>query len=117
MIVFFSTFFMFMAGLLCLVGLFSRHYKENLLQTVAMCCGVLGCWSRVPDIWVRTDIPFDWFLVHACLGLFAIGTAVQVLYERHKEKFARLQAALDARVHGWHPQPVGLAPHRRRDDA
>jgi hypothetical protein len=74
-----SAAFMFVTALLCFLGLLSSHFKDNLFQTVAMGCGMIGCGSRCVDLWGRIDIPLDWFLIHACMGLFSIGVAWKVL--------------------------------------
>jgi len=68
-----SCFFLLCATILCGVGLISKHYKDNLLMNAGMCLGLYGFGSRFFDIWANSYVPFDWFLVHAAIGLFSIG--------------------------------------------
>lgn len=123
-IVFWSTTLMLTTAVLCALGLLSRTFKDNLWQTVGMWAGMIGCGSRVPDIWSRNDIPFDWFLVHLCLGLFAIGTAWKIIKAAHKAKIERFTAAMRERAHiaewvrsnGSLVHPEHNFYHRRKDD-
>lgn len=74
----FSCFFLASASIVCLLGLVSPRYKENLIECVGMAFLALSCASRTADIWARGQVPFDWFLVHTGIGLVAIGIAVRV---------------------------------------
>lgn len=115
----YSAAFMLITAVLCVAGLLSRSFKDNLFQTLAMVCGMIGCTSRFVDLFGRTDVPLDWFLVHACMGLFAMGVAWKVISRVHKDKLDRIALALKIRTDfdGWrHRAPISSGVHIRRHD-
>jgi hypothetical protein len=100
-----SAAMLLVTAILCLVGMLSKAFKDNLFQTLAMAIGLVGCSSRFAVMVTRTDVPFDWLLVHCALGLFAMGTAWKVV--THTEWYAgimlnreivRMAAQRDAEV-------------------
>jgi hypothetical protein len=96
-----SAAMLLITAILCLVGMLSKAFKDNLFQTLAMAIGLVGCSSRFTVMVTRTDVPFDWLLVHCALGLFAMGTAWKVIMytEWYREiAFKRSQRVHDAEV-------------------
>lgn len=83
-----SAFFLTVTAILSAVGLVSAVYKDNLFQCVGMFGLMIGCSSRIVDVWTRTSIPFDWFLIHAGMGMFAIGVFWKVFTYERRQKFA-----------------------------
>lgn len=83
-----SCFFLLSSAILCGVGLISRHFKDNLLQNAGMVIGLYGFGSRFFDIIERGQVPFDWFLVHTAIGLFAYGMLWDTYLAVRKQKIA-----------------------------
>jgi hypothetical protein len=83
-----SCFFLTAVTLICAVGLLSSVYRENLFQNLGMFLLMIGCSSRIVAIWRNGDVPFDWFLVHAGMGLFAMGVFWRVCLRERRDRFA-----------------------------
>lgn len=114
-----SCFFLIVTTLLCLVGLVSTTYRENLLQCAGMVLVMIGCASRVPALWLREYVEPDSFMVHAGVGLFAIGVFVRVLLRQRAEETPRpfghyFEPDLSANWELWHSGQLSTPPRDRR---
>lgn len=90
----FSCFFLAVVGILCAVGLMSHTYKENLFQNLGMSLLMIGCASRVKDIWINEAVAVDWFIIHAGMFLFALGVFVKVFFRAFHDRILAFQTAL-----------------------
>ena len=109
----FSCFFLSMTVLVCLLGLTSPRFDDNLVQNAGMAMLAIGCGSRIPDLWGNVDLPFDWFLIHAGIGMFAIGTAFKIFMRERAARFVGYVHSI------WRPAPAPQMAHATttpRDD-
>jgi hypothetical protein len=113
----------FHAGRTLPTGVWPRH---NLGECLGMLLLMIGCASRVSDVWNRESVPADWFMVHAGIGCFFIFNAFKhfvrmrpALFRRWIEFFVRTSPhAIDSNVQ-WglfnrlHGRTAVVPPERR----
>jgi hypothetical protein len=100
----FSCFFLIATCVICLVGLSTPRFDDNLFQNVGMGLLAIGCGSRVPDLWGNENLPLDWFMIHAGIGLFAIGVFFKVYL---RERAAGMRAFMQSI---WRPPVLASIP-------
>lgn len=101
-----SVFFLSSCAIICLIGLASPRYHDNLPMCIGMCLLAMGCGSRASDLaWLQpTTLSWDWFFVHAGLGLFSMGQLFDAYLRDRKVRFAAFAQSTFDRLHHW-PQP------------
>lgn len=90
----FSCFFLGVTAILCAVGLLSHTYKENLFQNIGMGFLMVGCASRVKDIWLTESVAVDWFIIHAGMFSFALGVFLKIFFRAFHDRIIALQQSM-----------------------
>lgn len=69
---------LFVTGVLCIVGTFSRHYNDTGLQRIGMFGLSVGSFGWAQAVWHQYDVSIGGWWVHVSMAVYAIGTALKV---------------------------------------
>lgn len=84
-----SCFCLVLTAAICIVGVFSSHFDDTLLQRLGMAILCFFCAGRAGTIWMARDVNPDWFGVHLGMAVFAVGTALKIYALCAKERRER----------------------------
>ncbi len=73
---------LFVVAAICLVGIVSKHYRDNWLQLLGLIGLVWWSLARAIEMLSRDHVGNYQLLSHVSLTLFAIGTAIKVWEHR-----------------------------------
>jgi hypothetical protein len=81
-------------GILCVAGVLSEAYNDTLWQRAGLALLSFGCFGHVTSLLESHYVPWDRFLLHLGMFIFAVSTAVKCYGFHVKEKmqsYARLR--------------------------
>ena len=78
-------------GALCIAGVLSHHFNDNLLQRAGMALLGIFCFGRATSIWHAQFASADWFGVHLGMAVYALGTAWKVYARLPAKVFDRYE--------------------------
>lgn len=81
-----SLFCLSLLIVLCAVGLFSSHFKDNWLQHVGMFGLILGAIAKGIQLILLGSVTIETFMIVASGAAFGVGTAYKVWWHCRYEK-------------------------------
>lgn len=70
---------------LCLIGVFHRAFRDNILQCIGMSGLCIACFGRIGAVWTTEFTAPSWMLVHLFMAIYAVGTALKVVLINGRE--------------------------------
>lgn len=82
-------------ALMCVVGVLSPVYEDNIAQRIGMALTCFGVLARANEIWYFEAVAPVSLMAHIGLALFAAGVAFKVLIRRAEDRTVRALLAME----------------------
>ncbi len=76
-------------AVMCVIGVLSPIYEDNLAQRLGMALTCLGVLARANEVWYSEAVAPVSLMAHAGLALFAAGVTFKVVIRRAEDRAVR----------------------------
>jgi uncharacterized membrane protein YidH (DUF202 family) len=81
-----SSIMLFVTGILCVVGVLAEAYNDTFWQRLALGLIAFGCFGHVTTLIHYQFVPWDRFLLHLGMFIYAVATAIKCYGFRLRDK-------------------------------